>query len=128
MSESSDAPKKPLLSDGVYSKLKHTASIVLPAVAALYIALAQIWHFPNAEGVAGSIAAVNTFLGGLVALSSRSYNSQSSSKYAGEIRVTMENGKKVANLVVPGDPNDILKLDEALFKISDTGETPIIRS
>lgn len=124
MSESS--AKTPMLSDTVYIWLKHTATIILPAAAALYISLAQLWHFPNVEAVAGSIAAVNTFLGALVALSTSSYNS-SDVKYAGIIKVTDDGTKKIANLVVPGDPNDILGMKEATFKISDTGSTPVVR-
>lgn len=125
MSESS--AKTPLLSDGIYSKLKHTASIVLPAVSALYIALAQVWHFQHVEEVVGSLTAVNAFIGALVALSTRTYNN-SDAKYAGEIKVTDDGLKKTASLVVNGDPEDMLKMEEATFKISDTGSTPIVRS
>jgi hypothetical protein len=124
MSESS--VKTPMLSDTVYAWLKHATTIVLPAAAALYISLAQLWHFPNVEAVAGSLAAINTFLGALVALSTSSYNN-SDTKYAGEIKVVDDGTKKVANLVVPGDPNDILDLKEATFKITDTGSTPVVR-
>jgi hypothetical protein len=126
MSESSAALKTPLLSDAVYNKLKHTATIVLPAIAALYIALAQIWHFSHVEEVAGSVAALNTFIGGLVALSTKSYNN-SSARYAGEIQVTDDGTKKVASMIVNGDPEDILQMREATFKISDTGNNPIVR-
>lgn len=124
MSESS--AKTPMLSDTVYIWLKHTATIVLPAAAALYISLAQLWHFPNVEAVAGSIAAVNTFLGALIALATQSYNN-GDTKYAGEIKVSDDGTKKTASLVVNGDPEDILSLNEATFKISDTGSTPVVR-
>lgn len=92
MSASSTAPvQTPLLSNGIYAILKHTAMILLPASAALYVALAPLWHFPNPEAVAGSIAAVNTFLGLLVGISSQKYNN-SDAKYDGELFVGHSDG------------------------------------
>lgn len=80
--------KRPLLSDRNYSILKHIAAIGLPAAGALYFALAGIWHFPNAEQVVGSIAAVNVFVGGLMGLSQASYNSSSNAGYLGDLEIT----------------------------------------
>lgn len=127
MSESSQAPSStPVLSNGLYNKLKHTAAIVMPAVAALYIALSNLWHWPHAEEVAGTIAAVNTALGGLLAISTAQYNN-SDAKYAGVIKAHDDGEKVVAQLVVNDpDPASILKMDEATFKVSDTGETPMV--
>lgn len=126
MSESSQAPSStPVLSDGVYNKLKHTAAIVLPAVAALYIALSNLWHWPHTEEVAGSIAALNTCLGALLALSTKQYNS-SDAKYAGTIQAHDDGEKITANLVLNSAPETILKMDEATFKVSDTGENPVV--
>jgi hypothetical protein len=123
MSESSAvAVKKPLLSDGAYNKLKHTAAIVLPAAAALYIALAQIWHLPKVEEVAGSIASVNTFLGVVLGLSTRTYNN-SDAKYAGVIKAHDDGTKITANLVLnTPEPSDILSMGSATFKVESTTE------
>lgn len=126
MSESSAPQKAPLLSDSLYKKLKHSATLILPGTAALYIALAQIWHFPKVEEVAGSIAALNTFLGLVIQVSKKSYYA-SGAQYAGEIKVVDDGTKKTASLVVNGDPEMILSMPEATFKISDTGSTPISR-
>jgi hypothetical protein len=118
--------KKPLLSDKIYNNLKRTATIVLPAAAALYISLAQIWHFPKVEEVAGTITALNTFLGVLIQISKRSYYA-SGAQYVGEIRVRDDGEKKTASLVLDGDPEEMLSMKEATFKISDTGENPIVK-
>lgn len=128
MSESSVATTKPLLSDGVYTTLKHTASIVLPAAAALYVALAQFWHFPKVEEVSGTIAAVNTFLGALVALSTKSYNN-SDAKYVGKMMVDDSGTRTVVSLKLNDDVDarEVLKRDEVSFKVQDTGETPIVK-
>lgn len=129
MSESSAATKTPLLSDATYITLKHTASIVLPAVAALYVALGQFWHFPKIEEVVGSITAINTFLGALVALSTRSYNN-SDAKYVGKMVVDDSGDRTVVQLKLNDDVDarDVLKRDEVSFKVQDTGETPIVKN
>lgn len=126
MSESSVERKPtPLLGDGTYNVVKKSATIILPALATLYFALAQLWNFPEPEKVVASITAINTFLGVLVQISKKSYYA-SGHQYAGEIQVTEEsNGTKVASLVVDGDPADILTMKEATFKIADTGENPL---
>lgn len=124
MSQSSASPKTPLLSDSVYKKLKYSATLILPAVAALYVSLAQIWHFPKVEEVAGSVAAVNTFLGILIQISKKSYYA-SGAQYVGEIRVVDDGTTKTASLAVKDslDPEDILNMDEATFKIKNPGST-----
>ena len=62
------------MSNKVYDVLKYVAQIVLPALGALYFALAKIWNFPYGTEVVGTIAAVDTFLGALLKLSSDQYN------------------------------------------------------
>lgn len=42
-------------------------SMLLPALGTLYAALGAIWGWPYLEGVTGSVAAVTTFLGCIVA-------------------------------------------------------------
>lgn len=117
MSESSHAQIKPMLGDRTYNFMKTWATVGLPALGALYFALAQIWHLPKAEEVVGSIAAVNTFLGVILGLSSKSYN-KSDAKYVGEIKVEETGDKKTFSLVVNGDPDDLVKLPEATFKVA----------
>jgi hypothetical protein len=64
----------PVLGDKFYKFLKLLTTVLLPGAAALYLALVGIWHFPAGEQVAGTIAAVNVFLGGLLHLSTATYN------------------------------------------------------
>lgn len=120
--------KSPLLSDGAYNILKHVATIYLPAVATLYFALAQIWGLPHAEEVVGTIAAVNTFLGALIGLSTMSYVN-SGAKYDGAIEVTEDpaDGSKMFSLNLNGDPENLGEKREVTFKVSDTGSNPIVR-
>lgn len=81
--EISDTSPK-LLKNHIYDKLRITAQLLLPALAALYFALAQIWNLPYAEQVNGTIALVNTFLG-VVVVWLRSLYSVSAAKYDGTL-------------------------------------------
>ena len=62
------------MSNRVYDILKFVAQILLPALGTLYFALAQIWHFPYAEEIVGTITAVDAFLGALLGISTAQYN------------------------------------------------------
>lgn len=121
MSESSHGKPTPMLSDSAYNVVKKSATIVFPALSALYIAIAQIWNFDHVEQVVGTLTAVNTFLGVLIQLSKKSYYA-SSAPYVGEIKVKNVGEKKVFSLVVDGDPEELENMSSANFKInSDTG-------
>ena len=63
-----------IFSNKVYDILKMVAQIWLPAFATLYFTLAQIWGFPYAEQIVGTITALDTFLGAILMISSASYN------------------------------------------------------
>ena len=62
------------MSNNVYNVLKWIAQYFLPAIGALYFALADIWNLPYAEQILGSIAAIDTFLGVVLGISSAQYN------------------------------------------------------
>jgi len=57
----------------VYDALKWIALIVLPAMATLYFAVAQIWGLPYGEQIVGTITAIDTFLGALLGVSNATY-------------------------------------------------------
>lgn len=61
------------MSSRVYDKLKWIAQILLPAIGTLYFALAQIWGFPYAEQIVGTITAIDCFLGALLGISTAMY-------------------------------------------------------
>ena len=62
------------MSNKTYDILKWIAQIFLPALGTLYFALAGIWDLPYAEGVVGTITAIDTFLGCLLGISTANYN------------------------------------------------------
>jgi hypothetical protein len=112
MSVSSPAPssKKPLLSDQLYVYLKYTTSIALPAVGALYFALAQIWSLPKASEVVGSISVLNAFLGALLGVSAMTY----SAPFDGVIHVENTGEGTTAHMVLNSDPETALSQNSSL--------------
>lgn len=75
MSDHTATPTGISLSNKSYDYIKALAQYVLPALGALYFALASIWGFQYAEQVIGTITAVDIFLGVVLGFSSKSYNS-----------------------------------------------------
>ena len=65
------------MTDKVYDVLKWVAQILLPAVATLYFAIAQIWGLPYGEEIVGTITAIDAFLGALLGISTYQYNKRS---------------------------------------------------
>ena len=62
------------MSNKVYDILKFIALILLPALGTLYFTLAGIWGLPYGEQIIGTIAAVDTFLGVILGISTAQYN------------------------------------------------------
>lgn len=62
------------MSNKVYNVLKFIAQIVLPALATLYVTIASLWGLPFPDEIAGTIMAVDTFLGAILMISSNNYN------------------------------------------------------
>lgn len=62
------------MSNKVYDILKYIAQIALPALGALYFALAQLWALPYPEEIVGTITATDTFMGVLLGVSTSKYN------------------------------------------------------
>lgn len=61
------------LSNETYDILKRIAQYWLPALGSLYFALSQIWGFPYGEEIVGTIAAIDTFLGAILGVSTAQY-------------------------------------------------------
>ena len=61
------------LENKTYDILKFVAVRLLPALATLVIALGQIWNIEYAGLIAGTITAIDTFLGTVLGVSSKNY-------------------------------------------------------
>ena len=62
------------LSNKTYDVLKWIVAVVFPAASALYAALGVIWGLPLVTEITGTAAAIDTFLGAVLMISSKSYN------------------------------------------------------
>ena len=62
-----------IFSNKDYDTLKWIAQIFLPALGTLYFALAQIWGLPYGQEIVGTIAALDTFIGVCLGISSDNY-------------------------------------------------------
>lgn len=107
---------KTILGDRTYENVKWVVTIVLPALATLYFALSGIWGLPHAEQVVGTIAAITTFLGILLGISTYNYRS-SDARYAGDLVVIPSEDKTTYALELNQDPKDLEGQKEAVFKV-----------
>lgn len=60
----------------VYDVLKWIAMLVLPALATLIVAIFKIWNIPYGTEIAGTIMAIDTFLGAILGISTYNYNKE----------------------------------------------------
>jgi hypothetical protein len=112
-----------LLSGKVYDVLKAVAQVWLPAAGTLYFALAQVWGLPSAEQVSGTVLAVDTFLGVILGLSSKTYNS--GPKYAGALEV-FENEDGGTNLRMKSvDLQAFVNKQEVTFRIVEAPKVEV---
>lgn len=59
-----------------YDIMKYIAMIVLPALATLVIALGDIWAIPYTAQISATIVAFDTFMGGVLHVSTKNYNNE----------------------------------------------------
>ena len=64
------------ISDGTYDFLRAIADLVLPALGALYFALAGIWNFPYGEQIVGTITTIVAFLDIVLKVLKRNYDKE----------------------------------------------------
>lgn len=68
----------------VYNVLKWIALILLPAVSTLIMSLGDIWGLTCKDQICLTIAAVDTFLGAILAISTASYKGEGTIAFDGE--------------------------------------------
>lgn len=61
----------------IYDVLKFLTQVALPAIAVFYAAMAEVWGFPYAQEIPGTIAALVLLLGTLLQISSALYSNKS---------------------------------------------------
>jgi hypothetical protein len=107
-----------LLSDKKYAIVLQLATLILPLIQALYFGLGELWNLPNVVQITGTIALLNVFFGALAAVAKKFYDA-SGAKYDGTVDVSVDaDGKKKFLLNVAGDPDDLDKKSEIIFKVN----------
>lgn len=88
------------MTNHVYDKLKILALIVLPALVTLWVSISTIWGLPYTEEIAGTLAAIDTFLGALLKISGDKYS---------PVRELTEDEINGSHVVLLGDMNEEAK-------------------
>lgn len=108
----------PRLNDPSYQTLKWASLVVLPAIAAFYYQVGQLWHWPHIEEVVGTIASTEAFLGAVLGVSSRYYY-KDGNNYDGELNVrTNDDGTKNFELDLSKSPEDLESKKTINFKVN----------
>lgn len=113
-----DAPPKEnvLLSSSVYDKLKASSLYILPALAAAYFGIAQIWGLPKAEEVVGTVAVIETLLGAMLKVSNVQYEN-SDAKYDGEVILAPDEENERTEVRSRFNTDALLSKKEIVLKI-----------
>lgn len=61
------------MSNKIYDVLKFLCTVLIPAFSTLYFALSEIWCLPLGAQVVGTLAAIDTFIGVCIGISSANY-------------------------------------------------------
>ena len=100
------------MNNTTYDRTKVVAQYVLPAVATLYFALAEIWHLPKAGEVVATITALDTFLGVLLGVASKKYSDKLDDSVSGDIQVSASPDGRLQYLLVLKDEKEAAAMVE----------------
>lgn len=106
-----------IFGDAIYKNLKFLALVVLPAISTLYVTLGALWDLDYVTQVVGTISAVDTFLGIMLGISSKTYNA-SDMKYDGRmVGIAKEDGGITYSLELDEHPENIANMKSFHFKV-----------
>lgn len=103
-------------SNVTYDRLKWVALIALPSLSVLYLALAALWHLPKPQEVAGTIMAIDTFLGALLGISAKNYNPPTPAT-DGALEVAEDDERLIARLDLQTHPEELAKKDVIVLDV-----------
>lgn len=123
----SPAATKPTLTDSAYTVVRQLTTIWLPALATLYLTLDQIFGLPAEDKVVATVAAINVFLGVVLAQSRKNfYNSANpAGQYDGDLAVVQTpEGKQMVNFAFNAEPEQILQKSQVVMKVAEVKDGP----
>lgn len=97
------------MKSSTYDRLKWVSLVFLPALASLYFALGEVWHFPMVPQVVGTITIVDTFLGLLIGKTSKDFREKiSDTEFMGHLTIVQDyDGMPLQIRMDPKDKNPI---------------------
>lgn len=99
-----------------YNAIKFLVTVVIPALITFIAVLGPIWEWDNITKITATLAAIATFLGAIIGISSKNYNANE--RFVGEtwLSPTDEGWKRVFNVTADEiDPDR----KEISFKVVD---------
>lgn len=112
-----------VMSPKTYDFFQKLVRIILPAISALYIGLAELWGLPGSLQVAGTCSLLAVFIGACLGISSNTYNKLNESTLGGDIIITTTaDGKKLFSLDVHGDPLELENQASIKFNVRPAEE------
>lgn len=110
-------PTSPWLSNRMYDALRWVALVGLPAFAALYFSLSDIWNLPYALQVVGTATVFDTFLGTVLGISNRNYK-KSDARFDGSMTVdTRDPEKDVISFQLKNPVEELSERDSVELKV-----------
>ena len=105
-----------IMGDKLYHTTKWAVQIAIPAFATLYFTLGDVWGWPNTGEVTATSAAICTFLGACLGISTHQY-SNSDARFDGVMRVNKNEGRQLYDLELNQDPLNLASKKEITFKV-----------
>lgn len=104
------------LTNKQYDLAKFLTVTVVPAIGALYFALAVIWNFPAGQQVLGTLMSIEACLAVILGISSKQYENNDG-RFSGVINTIKTDDKTLYSLELNHDPKLLEQKKEATFKI-----------
>lgn len=112
-----DAPMGFILPNRAYDIVNWLVTVVMPAFATLYFALAKVWGWSYAEAVVATIAALVAFFGVVLRLSSAKYKAKQMASSDGALELGSNEDGNYIRFVSNMTPEELAAKDKVSFKV-----------
>lgn len=115
-----------VLSSKTYEFFKNLVQLILPGVGTLYFTVAEIWDLPASEKVVATLAAIATFLGVILKISSTTYEKLENWSDGDMVWTEDEDGASKLSFALDTPPNVLAEKDRVTFKKVVRRERPLV--
>ena len=112
-----DAPMGFILPNRAYDIANWLVTVVMPAFATLYFALAKVWGWSYAEAVVATIAALVAFFGVVLRLSSAKYKAKQMASSDGAVELGSNEDGNYIRFLSNLTPDELAAKDKVSFKV-----------